>query len=137
MSALLDTSAIAAALDPRDPWHAAVRDALAAERAVPRLPITVLPEVAWLVAARRGHEIAARVMGALAAGSWPLEAVGPEDVTRAAEVMARYADSRLSFVDATVVALAERLSISRIYTLDRRDFGLVRPQHAAAFELLP
>jgi predicted nucleic acid-binding protein len=137
VSALLDTSAIVAALDPRDPWHPAVRDALAAERAAPRLPITVLPEVAWLVAARHGHEVAARVMGAVAAGGWPIEPVGPDDVRRAAELGARYADTRLSFVDATVVALAERLSISRIYTLDRRDFGVVRPRHTPSFELVP
>lgn len=137
MTALLDTSAIAAALDARDPWHAAARAALARERIAPRLPVTVLPEIAWLVAARHGTPAAAAVMRRIAAGSWPIEPVGQDDVRRAGELMGQYADARLSFVDASIVALAERLAISRIFTLDRRDFGLVRPAHVAAFELLP
>jgi hypothetical protein len=40
-------------------------------------------------------------------------------------------------VDASVVALAERLGTTRIATLDRRHFGNVRPKHVAVFELLP
>jgi hypothetical protein len=31
----------------------------------------------------------------------------------------------------------KRLGVVRIFTLDRRDFAMVRPRHAAAFELLP
>ncbi len=46
-------------------------------------------------------------------------------------------DSRLDFVDATVIAIAERLNITRILTIDKRDFGMVRPTHADAFDLLP
>ncbi len=137
MAALLDTSVIVAALDPRDPWHEPVRTALARERVPPRLPITVLPEVAWLVAARHGQGAAAAVVDRIAASAWPIEAVVAEDVRRAAALMARYADARLGFVDATVVALAERLGVSRVFTLDRRDFGLVRPGHVEAFEILP
>jgi predicted nucleic acid-binding protein len=51
--------------------------------------------------------------------------------------MARYADARIGFVDAAIAALAERFASVRIYTLDRRDFGMLRPRHAAAFEILP
>jgi hypothetical protein len=36
-----------------------------------------------------------------------------------------------------LVALGERLGATRIATLDRRDLTVVRPRHAAAFELLP
>jgi predicted nucleic acid-binding protein len=137
VAALLDTSAIAAALDPKDPWHASVRDALARERMAPRLPSAVLPEVAWLIAARHGHAAAARVMRQIADGSWPIEPLETADVGRAGELMAQYADLGLSFVDAAVVAVAERLGISRVYTLDRRDFRVVRPRHVTAFEVLP
>jgi predicted nucleic acid-binding protein len=51
--------------------------------------------------------------------------------------MARYADSRIGFVDAASAALAERLAVVRVYTLDRRDFTILRPRHAPAFEILP
>jgi predicted nucleic acid-binding protein len=36
-----------------------------------------------------------------------------------------------------IVAIAERLNITRVLTLDRRDFQLIRPKHCSAFEILP
>jgi predicted nucleic acid-binding protein len=49
-------------------------------------------------------------------------------------LLVTYADLHLGFVDASVVALAERLEITQIATLNHRDF---RPHHVDAFELLP
>jgi hypothetical protein len=40
-------------------------------------------------------------------------------------------------VNAAVIAIAERLEISRIATVDRRHFAVVRPRHVEAFTLLP
>jgi predicted nucleic acid-binding protein len=51
--------------------------------------------------------------------------------------MRRYEDAQIGFVDATVVAIAERLKLKRILTTDRRDFSLMRPRHCKEFELLP
>jgi predicted nucleic acid-binding protein len=48
-----------------------------------------------------------------------------------------YADTHLDFVDASLVAMAERLNIHRILTLDRRDFTIIRPKHYPHFEILP
>lgn len=53
------------------------------------------------------------------------------------EILEQYADSQLDFTDAAIVAIAERLAITRVYTLDRRDFSIVRPIHCDYFELLP
>jgi len=35
----------------------------------------------------------------------------------------------LIFVDATIAAVAERLQIARILSLDQRDFRIIRPRH--------
>jgi uncharacterized protein len=43
----------------------------------------------------------------------------------------------LGAVDAAVVALSERLAVTTLATIDRRDFSIVRPRHADHFELLP
>lgn len=51
--------------------------------------------------------------------------------------MRQYADAKLDFVDAIIAAIAERLNITRILTLDQRDFRLIRPRHCEAFEILP
>ena len=44
---------------------------------------------------------------------------------------------RLGLVDASVVAVCERLQEETVLTLDRRDFTVVRPRHCAALRLLP
>jgi predicted nucleic acid-binding protein len=49
----------------------------------------------------------------------------------------QYADNKLDFTDAAIVAISERLAITRVYTLDRRDFSVIRPKHCDYFELLP
>jgi len=53
------------------------------------------------------------------------------------ELVARYEDLPLGGVDAAVVAIAERLGIAEIATLDRRHFSVVRPRHVPAFVLRP
>lgn len=60
-----------------------------------------------------------------------------EDYRRAAELVQTYADLPLGTTDATVIALAERLGLTEVATLDRRHFTVVRPQHVSAFTLLP
>jgi predicted nucleic acid-binding protein len=39
--------------------------------------------------------------------------------------------------DAAIVAIAKRLTITGVYTLDRRDFSVIRPRNCDYFELLP
>lgn len=55
--------------------------------------------------------------------------IEPVDLARTGELLKQYADSRLGFVDASIVAIAERLQTSPILTLDYRDFSIVRPRH--------
>lgn len=137
MTTLVDTSALLAAFDRTDPRHEEVLAALSAERTLPVIPAPVLPELAYMLARRAGEPAAATAIGRLAAGPWPISDLTRSDLTRAAELMRQYADARIGFVDAAIVALAERLGARRIHTLDRRHFTLVRPAHVAAFEVVP
>ena len=66
-----------------------------------------------------------------------VETVGPNDLRRMAELVETYHDLRLGTTDASVVALAERLSQREVATLDRRHFTVVRPSHVEALTLLP
>lgn len=59
------------------------------------------------------------------------------DLTRSLELMEQYADSAIGFVDASVIALAERLRITRQLTLNQRHFRFVRPRHCPAFDIVP
>ena len=60
-----------------------------------------------------------------------------KDLERVNQILEQYADSQLDFVDAVIVAIAERLRITRVLTLDRRDFSIMRPRHCDYFEILP
>ena len=59
------------------------------------------------------------------------------DYERMAELVEVYADFPLGTADAAVVAVAERLGITEIATLDRHHFHAVRPRHTGGFQLLP
>lgn len=59
------------------------------------------------------------------------------DIDRTAEILEQYQDSRIDFVDASVMAIAERYKSRTILTLDQRDFRLFQPQHCKIFEILP
>ena len=43
----------------------------------------------------------------------------------------------IGFVDATIVAMAERLKIETIATTDRRHFAMVKSRHTKGYQLVP
>jgi uncharacterized protein len=55
----------------------------------------------------------------------------------AAELVEQYADLPLGTTDACIVALAERLNIIELVTLDQRHFNVVRPSHVEVLTLMP
>jgi predicted nucleic acid-binding protein len=56
---------------------------------------------------------------------------------RAAEILRIYAEARIGFVDASLVAVAERLKIRRVLTVDHCHFDMIRARHCDGFEILP
>jgi hypothetical protein len=89
------------------------------------------------LAAHLGPEAERKLVRSLVNLEMALEELTLQDLRRTLDLLNRYAAARIGFVDAAVVATAERLRISRILTTDRRDFSLIRPRHCKAFELLP
>lgn len=137
MPAIVDTSALMALVRAREPQHASVVQAISTEPGLLVVPLTVVVEASQLIARRLGAAAEADWLSRLLSGRWVIEPSPVADLARAAELIAQYRDADLGLVDATIVAMAERLGVVRLYTLDRRDFGIVRPRHVAAFELLP
>lgn len=74
---------------------------------------------------------------AFAQDQYRIEAPTAVDLRRAADLIEQYADLSLGGTDALVVAIAERLSLTKLATLDRRHFTIVRPSHVDAFALVP
>lgn len=101
------------------------------------VPSLVVTEVIYLLASRLGTEAEVRFLGDLASGVLHVEPVAPADWLRIAELVATYRQLPLGTVDASVVVAAERLEVREVATVDRRDFGVVRPRHTDHFVLLP
>lgn len=101
------------------------------------MPTLVITEVAYLIGSRLGADAEVRFLGDLAAGAFAVEPVDPSDWLRIAELVGRYRDLPLGTVDASVVAVGERLGITEVATVDRRHFSVVRPRHVGGFTLLP
>ena len=137
MALILDTGPLYAALDRRDRAHGSCRRLI--EEADERLivPSAVLPELDYLVSERMGVGPMLAFIQDVADGAFQIEDVTDSEYSRIRELMDGYADQDLGFVDAAVVTLAERLNETKIATLDRRHFSVVRPRHVASFKLLP
>lgn len=137
MTIVADTGPLYALVDASDAWHERVAKWW---KSAPRdvvVPITVLPEVAYLLARRIGPAAEEAFIRSVAEGELVVEPVELDDMARAADLMRDYADISLGFVDATVVAVAERLGARELLTTDRRHFSVVRPLHSRSFALLP
>lgn len=132
---LLDTGPLVAGANSRDRHHAACRDLLRTYPGPLLIPATVIVEVCQLLAGRQGPAAEAAFLTSLSAMT--IVDLEPADYQRAAALVTQYADLPLGAVDATVIAVAERLQIREVATLDRRHFSVVRPAHADAFTLLP
>lgn len=137
MALLLDTGFAVALFHQDDLRHDDVLDTVQQIRELIIFPIPAITETVYLLRRDAGIEIAASFISSLATTSLRLEEPLPQDYQRAAALMRQYADAKLDFIDAIIVAIAERLNITRLLTLDQRDFRLIRPNHCQTFELLP
>lgn len=135
MPLLIDTGILYALADADDQWHGRSRDYLARTREVVLAPATVLPEVTYLLHLRLGSIAERRFVESVAAGELAVEGLREQDYRRTAQVLNQY--PQIGFVDASLVAIAERLHIRIIATTDRRDFSRIRPAHLSSFELAP
>jgi len=137
MALLVDTGPVYSYIDRGDRHHAGCRRLLETHPGPLLVPMLVITEVTYLLRKRLGAEPEIRFLGDLAQGTLIVERVVAGDWLRIAELVSKYRDLQLGTVDASIVAAAERLDITTIATLDRRAFGVVRPAHVSAFDLLP
>ncbi|MDR8407250.1 PIN domain-containing protein [Nonomuraea sp. 3-1Str] len=132
---LLDTGPLIAVVDRDDKHHASCVRLLESLDGPLLLPSTILIEAGWTINRHMGSSVHAKFLD-LVTDEFELVNLISSDIRRMAELVRTYRDARLDPADVSVVAIAERLAITHIATLDR-DFSLMRPRHVAAFTLLP
>jgi predicted nucleic acid-binding protein len=125
-----------ATLDAGDGGHEPCTALLQDAREPRIVPAPVLAEVDWLCAQASTDRFIS-VLDQIESGALVVEDLFPEDYRRVATLLTTYADLRVGFVDAAVLAIVERLREPKLATLDHRHFSVMRPRHVDALELLP
>jgi uncharacterized protein len=121
---LVDTGPLVALFDRRDSSHGRCRDALAdiSEHLVTTVP--VLTEAFHLLApASRGSLALREFIGAGGLDVWYMDR---PSLKRCFDLMVKYADHPMDLADASLVAAAEALRTTRVFTIDRADFDAYR-----------
>lgn len=126
---LLDTGGWLRALEGDPPYAAALTSA---RRVI--VPAPILPEVDWHL--RRQRRAMHRLLREIAEGRYEYVEATRADLQRALAIDRKFEDLELGLVDASVAAIAERLGVRRILTIDG-DFVAIRvgPRFRDAFEL--
>ena len=134
-SGLIDTGAILALLDRDDGWHDACVEAFAALRLPLLTSAAVLTELFHLVGDRPRDVDAAWAF--VRSGAVSVASVDDADLPALNALMVRYGDRPMDFADATLVHLAERESLTSVFTVDHDDFETYRIASRRRFRILP
>ncbi len=134
---LVDTNILVAAARPEDADHQRATELLRTLPGPLLVPPTVIAEVCYLLHEWSGPASETAFLRSFGDDWLHLADLTTDDLARMAELTERYADLGLGGTDASIVAIAERMGIDQVATLDRRHFTVVRPNHVDAFTLLP
>lgn len=134
---LMDSGFLYALIDEGDRHSTEVRNVLLDVYDEIILPIPAITEVSHFVAKNLGSAALANFIGGLPDMNLILQVPDTEDYIRTSEILRKYNDANLDFVDVLIVAIAERLNVTKILTVDRRHFSMFKPGHCDAFEILP
>jgi predicted nucleic acid-binding protein len=133
----VDTGPLLAAANRTDARHAASVAALGAAKPPRLVPGLVIAEVCYLLARDAGSAVEAEFLRSFTTGFLTVVDLTATDLGRCATLVEQYSDLPLGATDACLVALAERLEITELATLDRRHFTIVRPSHGDSLRLIP
>ena len=132
---LVDTGPVVAILLASDEHHGACVEQLHHIRGPLLTCWPVITEAAWLL---RAYPRAIRKLLASFHGRpFELVALGETDLPGIAGILVKYAGLGIQLADASLAHLANREGIETMFTLDRRDFGVLRLAHGKKLRLIP
>lgn len=121
---LVDTGPIVAILSASDAHHESCVEQLQRIQSPLLTCWPVITEAAWLL---RAYPVAiGRLLSSLKGGPFQLVALNQADLSGIAAILAKYEALGIQLAEASLMHLANREKIDLIFTLDRRDFGVLR-----------
>jgi len=134
---VVDASALYAQADAAERGHAAVAQVLRAERGALVTTELAVAEADYLILRRLGVDVEIAFLQDLAVGTFHVECLSRDELSKARALVERYRDLRLGLADASLAVLAERYATRRILTFDERAFRVVEPLQGGSFTILP
>jgi len=134
---ICDTGPLFAAMDIADQDHDACARLLETTNEQVLVPSPVVVELDWLAGQRLGPGAFLSFLADAQEGRIEVVNLEAQDYERIRELLDRYRDLALGFVDAAVLAIVERRGEPKLATLDHRYFTVVRPRHVPALRLVP
>jgi predicted nucleic acid-binding protein len=132
---LLDTGALVSLLDRSQTHHLACRHAFTQWTGPVVSTEAVLTEATHLLAGVPGGRAAC--VDFFLSGAALLVPSTVTSLQRVRKLLDKYADLPMDFADATLVALAEELDCTSVFTTDRTDFSVYRIKGRKPFRILP
>jgi len=133
---LTDAGPLIALIDADEPDHERCKEAL---QAITLPLLTTWPAFteAMYLLARAGGVTGQQALWRLALrGDLEVLAPAPDTLERTAALIRKYADRPMDLADASLVALAEKRGLTRIFTLDA-DFHIYRLEGRRQFDVVP
>jgi len=134
---IVDTGIVYALADTKDSWHRQAVDFITAYQGRLIVPSPAIPEACYLLNTYLGPSAETEFVKSLVNRELVVEHFNSADLSRCIELLKKHDDSNIGFVDAAIIAIAERLNICKILTTDRRHFSIIKPKHCEALTLLP
>jgi uncharacterized protein len=137
---IVDTNVLVALADRRDQDYQRCTEWYDGSTAPLLVPSLVVAEACYLINKYLGVDAEALFLdsvGTEPGAAFQLVELLDRDIRRMAELVRKYPQLNLGGTDAAVVAIAERLNIIQIATMDHRHFNTVKPHHTKNFTLLP
>jgi uncharacterized protein len=134
---IVDTGPLVALGDRDDQDHLRCRELLEGDPGPLVTTALVIAEAGYMLSRGLGVAAELALIAMIRDRSLKVEPLHQADWDRIHQLVEMYADLGLGVTDASLIAIAERNYVTRIATIDRRHFAVVRPAHCDAFELLP
>ena len=134
---LVDTGPLIALFDPSDESHRGAMRILGTFDQPLATTLCVLTEAFHMLSP--GSIGARNLMNFVADGGLKILEADGQDLRRMFELMVKYADAPMDLADASLVVMAEKLQVRRVFTIDRRDFTFYRIRlghHHTDFEVI-
>jgi uncharacterized protein len=136
MQAIIDTSAIVGLVDRSCKYHDRISGIIKKPDIDLIVPSPVIPEACYMLNKKFGPAVEIKFLEEIISVNFQIEILKFPDITRIVEILKKYKSLNIGFVDGSIVAIAERLKINQILTLDNKHFSSVIPVGFDYFEIL-